>query len=435
MYSSLPKVAVVGRPNVGKSTLFNRIIGRRKAIVDDFPGVTRDRQYETTQWNGKVFELIDTGGFDLTHDQLNQQIYFQIDYALQEASVILLVVDAKAGLCPGDEIFLEKLRKYNKPILLVINKVDHEQRLQNSVDFANLGLAKTFPVCAETGMGTGDLLDGIAPYLTEQVQEAESVDMKIAIIGKPNVGKSTLFNQLIGEDRSIVMDMPGTTRDPLSVCIERGSKRYEFVDTAGIRRKKQAEDKVEKVAVLKALDSIDKAHVILCMLDASEEITSQDVRVINYALAKGRAMILLLNKWDLVKNTNFKTLQEQFKNNYETLRFIPMYNISAKSSYHVADIYKWMDEVYQAYNLRIGTGDLNEFFDEITERSPHPVNSGLYINLKYMTQVAVRPPQYIVFANHPDKVLASYTRYIENRLRERWGFVGVPIRIYYKKST
>ena len=429
------KVVIVGRPNVGKSTLFNRIIGRRQAIVDDWEGVTRDRQYGTTEWNGRGFMLVDTGGYDPMGERLAKAVAEQIRTALAEAELILFVVDGKIGLTNRELEFAKVLRKTGKNILLVVNKIDHEGLETQMQEFFKLGFDQVYPVAAESGRGIGDLLDALVLKLPEQANQAPTpADIKIALIGRPNVGKSTLLNQLIGEERAVVFDEPGTTRDPLSIFLESGSRLYELVDTAGIRRRKQTEGKVEKVSVLKALGMIEKSHVILILVDATKPIESQDLKVMNYAYKQGRGMAILLNKWDLVTKAKLAVLEKEFHDTYETLDFVPMLAISAKTGLNVNKIFPMVEKIFTNMNRRIPTGQLNKFFEAIIETHPHPTKSGLTINLKYMTQVAVRPPQFIVFCNHPNKILTSYIRFLENRLREAWDFAGVPLRINFQKS-
>ncbi|MBI2336939.1 MAG: ribosome biogenesis GTPase Der [Deltaproteobacteria bacterium] len=429
------KVVIVGRPNVGKSTLFNRIIGRRQAIVDDWEGVTRDRQYGTTEWNGRGFMLVDTGGYDPMGERLAKAVAEQIRAALAEASLVLFVVDGKIGLTNRELEFAKVLRKTGKPILLVVNKIDHEGLETQMQEFFKLGFDQVYPVAAESGRGIGDLLDALVLKLPEQANQAQTAaDIKIALIGRPNVGKSTLLNQMIGEERAVVFDEPGTTRDPLSIFLESGSRLYELVDTAGIRRRKQTEGKVEKVSVLKALGMIEKSHVILILVDATKPIESQDLKVMNYAYKQGRGMAILLNKWDLASKAKLAVLEKEFHDTYETLDFVPMLAISAKTGLNVNKIFPMVEKIFTNMNRRIPTGQLNKFFEAIIETHPHPTKSGLTINLKYMTQVAVRPPQFIVFCNHPNKILTSYIRFLENRLREAWDFTGAPLRINFQKS-
>jgi len=429
----LPKVAIVGRPNVGKSTLFNRLIGRRQAIVDDIPGVTRDRQYGPCDWEGRYFTVIDTGGFipgSAGAKGIEHAVRDQAMVAMLEADAIILVVDGRFGLAPADSEMADVLRKQKKPVLLAVNKIDSEKEEPLLAEFHRLGIKKIFPVSSETSRGISDLLDGLLkefPAPTED--ELRKVDLKMAIIGRPNVGKSTLLNAILGEDRAVVNEVAGTTRDPLNITLERGTRLYEIVDTAGVRRKGKTVEKLEKISVLKTFHAIDKAHLALLLIDAEEGVTAQDLTVLGEASDHGKAVILVLNKWDLVaKDRSLKEYQKRFESTYKRHAYIPMIALSAKTGRGVGNLFKLIDEVQENYQRRVGTGELNRVFQKAIGNHPHPVVSGQTINLSYMTQSGWSPPTFVVFANKPKMVTENYRRYLEGAIRKAFNFEGAPLR-------
>lgn len=430
----LPKVAIVGRPNVGKSTCFNRLTGKRKAIVDDMPGVTRDRQYGLVDWNGHSFWVIDTGGFDPKESQLEFKVSEQIQQACDEAALVLFLVDAKAGLLNEEVLLSKMLRKLNKPVILILNKVDHDEVLTS--DFYQLGFDLSESVSSESGRNFGEMLDLIVKNLNLKVQQNSiPSDIKIAIMGRPNVGKSSLLNQILGEERAVVHDQSGTTRDTMNIFIRHEDKIFEFVDTAGIRRRKQTEGKVEKVSIIKAQEAMDQAHVILIMVEGPKGLTAQDLRVLGYAEKAGKGIILIYNKWDLMPNgSSLEELRKDFLDRYPTLNFIRTRALSAKTGRGVKKLFTDILENYENCTRKISTSELNQFFEEIKESHPHPNQSGLNITLKYITQSGQNPPWFKIFMNHPKKILPSYLRYLENKMRKRWDFSGTPIRLVCVKK-
>ncbi len=428
----IPKIAIVGIPNVGKSTFFNRLIGRRQAIVDDIPGVTRDRQYGASDWNGRSFTVIDTGGFipESPSEGIESAVTRQALLAIAESSFILFVVDGRSSLRPAEEALAKALRKTNLPVILVVNKIDLPQHEKLLNDFFKLGFSSIFPIAADSGRGIGDLLD----HLVSQFPPAEEIsplksDIRLAIVGRPNVGKSTLLNALLGEERAIVHHEEGTTRDPLNILVERGTRRIEFVDTAGIRKKAQTKGKVEKVSVLKAMKSIEKADLVLVVLDASRDMTAQDLKVMGYAEEKGKGILIILNKWDLVSSeTHLKKFREHLETHYKRKDYIPMLAISAKTGRGVKNIYPWIDRLYENYTRDIGTGELNRVLQKAIQEVAPPTKSGLAVQIYYSTQKSSRPPAFILFSNRPKLVPEAYLRYLERVFRKKFDFVGVPIR-------
>jgi GTP-binding protein len=429
---SFPKIAIVGIPNVGKSTLFNRLIGRRQAIVDDIPGVTRDRQYGVSDWNGRAFTVIDTGGFipESPSEGIESAVTRQALLAIAESDFILLVGDGRSGLRPAEESLAKALRKTNIPVILVVNKVDLPQHEKFLHDFFKLGFSPIFPIAADSGRGLGDLLDHLVSNFPPAEENVPTpADLRLAIVGRPNVGKSTLLNALLGEERAIVHHEEGTTRDPLNILVERGTRRFEFVDTAGIRRKSQTKGKVEKVSVLKAMNSIGKADLALVVLDASKGLSAQDLKVMGYAEEKGKAILLVLNKWDLIKpGTTIKDYREYLQKRYKRKDYLPLLAISAKTGRGVKNIFSWIDKLYENYTRDISTGQLNRVLQKAVDEIPPPTKSGLGVQISYMTQKCNRPPSFLLFSNRPKLVPEAYLRYLEKILRKKFDFVGVPIR-------
>ncbi len=432
MITPLPKVAIVGRPNVGKSTLFNRLIGVKQAIVDDIPGVTRDRQYGTCDWDGQYFTVVDTGGFLPEVDQrsVEKAVRDQALLAVEEADAIVLVVDGRSGLVPSEEALAKLLRKTSKPVFLAVNKIDSAAQEAQVGEFQKLGFSHTLGISSETSRGVSDLLTAMLPALSRlEKSEVLASDLKLAIIGRPNVGKSTLLNALLGEERAVVHHQAGTTRDPLNVQIERGSRVLEIVDTAGIKRKAQTKGKLEKVSVLKALKSVDKSHMVLALLDATEGMTAQDAKVLSYAQERGKGVLLVLNKWDLVdRQFKLKDFRERFDLNYKRNEYVPLIAISAKTRRNLSNLYKLIDQVHENYLRRVGTGELNRVFQSAVRSNPHPTTSGQNIHLTYVTQSGWGPPTFVLFANKPKLVSRNYLRYLENVFRKKFEFTGSPIR-------
>lgn len=432
-------VAIVGRPNVGKSALFNRIVGQRIAIVEGEPGITRDRIYAQSEWAGRKFTLVDTGGIDFGEDDgFGALAREQAERAMEEADLLLFVVDARTGLLPADHEVAEVLRRSQKPVLLVANKVDDAAFTHAATEFFALGLGDPFSVSAEHGRGIGDLLDRVMERLPADVDEREEEnEIRIAVIGRPNVGKSSLVNRLLGEERSIVSDVPGTTRDAIDSSVERDGVRFTLVDTAGIRRRSRIEESVEHYSVIRALRAIDRSDVCLMLLDATELVTEQDKRIAGYAHEAGKAMIIIVNKWDLVEKDS-KTInkfEEKIRQQLGFLLYAPILFISAKTGQRVRHIFELAVYVANQHALRIPTGRLNQLVHDATMKRQPPSDKGLRLKVLYATQTGVKPPTIVLFVNEPKLMHYSYLRYIENQLREGFGFVGTPIVLRLRKRT
>ncbi|MDW7643512.1 MAG: ribosome biogenesis GTPase Der [Desulfuromonadales bacterium] len=431
-----PLVAIVGRPNVGKSTLFNRILGQRKAIVEDFPGVTRDRNYaEVTKYDAP-FILMDTGGFEpASEERLLVQMREQSQLAVEEADVILFVLDGREGLTPSDEEVAAMLRRVDKPVLFVVNKVDGPKQEEAMAEFYALGLDELHPVSAEHGVGVGDLVDAVLTHLPPaKAPEAETEEVRLAVIGRPNVGKSSLVNRLLGYERVVANPMAGTTRDSVDTPFTYNQKRYVLIDTAGIRRKGKVSQKLEKFSVIQALKAMDRSHVVLVVIDAEEGVTDQDLTVAGYAYEKGRAVILVVNKWDKIEKDN-KTLRqytEKLRMSFKFLPFAPIIFVSALTGQRVAKIMGEVEAVAAEFNRQVPTAALNRILEEAVRSHAPPVVQGTRLKFFYMTQTQVRPPTFVVFANKAEGIHFSYERYLQNKLREAFGFEGVPIRLIFR---
>ncbi len=432
-----PIVAIVGRPNVGKSTFFNRITRSRNAIVDDFPGVTRDRNYGDATWNDVVFTLVDTGGFlSDDKDDFANEIRFQVLQAIEDADVIILLLDGKAGISPYDRDVVEILRTTEKPVFYAVNKIDGLEQETNLYDFYSLGIKKLYPVSAEHRYGVNDFLDDLilAFPKSDSVQTEDMI--KLAVVGRPNVGKSSLINRILGEKRLLVSDIPGTTRDAIdSVCNING-KSYLLIDTAGIRRKGKVSKKIEKFSIIKALRSLDRCDVALIVIDAYEGITEHDITIAGYAFERGCGCIFLLNKWDLVEKDSKTALKyyEQLRMQAKFLSFSPIITISALTGQRVLKIFGLVEEVFSQYSARIGTGPLNKIFEQAIERTEPSLYRGRRIKFYYATQVSTGPPTFVCFVNYPDAVHFSYKRFLINQLRERLRLEYTPIRIKFRKK-
>jgi len=431
-----PIVAIVGRPNVGKSTLFNRLVGRRKAIVDDMPGVTRDRNYAQVDRFDVPFTLIDTGGFEpVSDDRMLQQMREQSQLAMEEADVILFIMDARQGLIPADREVAEMLRKVDKPVFFVLNKVEGEKQEAELGDFYALGVDNLYPISAEHNRGVDDLMDEVLASFprTGDAEEDEDVT-RIAVVGRPNVGKSSLVNRLLGYERVVANPVPGTTRDSVDSYFTCNKKRFQLIDTAGIRRKGRISLKVEKYSAVDALRSLDRADVALIVLDAEEGITDQDIRIAGYACEAGRACILVVNKWDLVKKDNSSTgkFTENLRIELKYLSYAPIVFVSALSGQRTGKILQMVNEVMEDYTKRISTSDLNRIFREAITSHHHPLHQGRRVKFYYATQVGTKPPKFAVFTNSPEGIQESYERYLANRFREAFGFSGTPIRFLFR---
>lgn len=431
-------VAIVGRPNVGKSTIFNRLIGERQAIIDDISGVTRDRNYGSSEWNGKVFTVIDTGGFVKNSDDIFEAaIRSQVQIAIDEAGIIVFVVDVTTGITDLDEEVASMLRRTEKPVLLMVNKVDNSQRMIEANEFWSLGFDETYFVSSLTGSGTGDLLDAVTEHLPNAGDEDdENQTPKFAIVGQPNVGKSSLTNALLGEDRNIVTDIAGTTRDSIHSLYSKFDKEFLLIDTAGIRKKAKVHEDLEFYSVMRAIKAIEEADVCLLMIDAQLGIEAQDMSIFRLAVKRNKGVVLLVNKWDLVeKETNTaRDLERNFRARLAPFNDLPIVFVSALEK---TRIFKAIDvalEVHENRKQKITTSKLNEVMLEAIERYPPPAHRGRFIKIKYITQLPTFYPSFAFFCNNPKHIKESYKNYLENHLRKSFNFTGVPINIYFRKK-
>ncbi len=428
-----PVLAVVGRPNVGKSTLVNRIIGRREAVVEDRPGVTRDRVSYDADWNGRVFTVVDTGGWDPDARGLAERIAGQAEVAVSLADAVLFVVDATVGITDADEAVVRILRASGKPVVLAANKVDDQRTEAEAYGLWNLGLGEPFCVSALHGRGSGDMLDAILAALPETpAQSFEEVGgpRRIAIVGKPNVGKSSLLNMLAQEDRVVVDNAAGTTVDPVDELITLGDKTWRFIDTAGIRKRVNQASGHEYYASLRTSTAIDRAEVAVLVLDGSETVSEQDMRIIQTIRDAGRAMVIAFNKWDLVDEERRYYLEREVERDLVQLKWAPRINFTARTGWHVDRLVPAIEKALEGWETRIGTGALNTFLGRLVAEHPHPVRSGKQPKILFGTQPSVAPPTFVLFTS--GKLEASYERFIERRLREEFGFVGTPIVIQQK---
>ncbi len=429
---SKPVVAIVGRANVGKSTLFNYLAGERLAIVDNMPGVTRDRLYSDAHWQEHEFSLIDTGGIEPhSNDQIRLFVREQAKIAIDTADVIIFLVDLQSGLTADDEEIAQLLRQSGKPVLLAVNKVDQVGDLPAGVyEFYNLGLGQVFPVSAAHRLGVGELLDALVEeFPPPQQDEQDKERIKVAVIGKPNAGKSSLVNYMLGEERLIVTDIPGTTRDAIDSLLDNDYGSYTFIDTAGMRKKSRIDSSVEKYSTIRSLAAVERADVCLIMIDAAEGVTEQDTKVAGHAHNQGKASILVVNKWDLVeKEGNVQTRwQNQLRTAFSFMPYAPILMISAKTGQRVDDLFGLINQINEQAGRRVSTGVLNDLVNEAVAMTPPPQDKGRQLRIYYATQVGVKPPQFALFINDRKLMHFSYERYLENQLRRSFGFTGTPV--------
>ena len=432
-----PIVAIVGRPNVGKSTLFNRLAGQRISIVQDTPGVTRDRVYAGAEWLSHNFNIIDTGGIEPEReDIIVKQMRRQANIAIETADVIVFVVDGKEGLTPADHEVANMLRKSKKPVVLVVNKVDSLREEENGWEFYNLGIGEPITISASQGLGIGDMLDRIVEGFGDyKVDEEDDEYIRIAMIGKPNVGKSSLINRLLGEERLIVSNIPGTTRDSIDSNLENDLGKFILVDTAGIRRKSKVKEEIERYSVIRTYTAIERADVCILMIDATEGITEQDEKIIGYAHELNKAIMVIVNKWDLIEKDD-KTMQKYKEDLAASLKFLKYAKylfISAKTGQRTHKVLEVAKECYDNYSKRIGTGVLNEVINRAVLMNEPPLVSLKRMKIYYATQVATKPPKFIFFVNDNNARHFSYTRYLENQLRDSFDFSGTGIQIEYRE--
>lgn len=429
-------VAVVGRPNVGKSTLFNRLIGQRQAIIDDFSGVTRDRQYGSSYWNGKTFTVVDTGGFvQGSDDVFEKAIRSQVEIAIAEASTIVFMVDCTTGITDLDEDVANMLRKGNKPVYLAVNKVDNNARLLEANEFWSLGFENTFFLSSITGSGTGELLDAVVEDMEKE--EEETIDIpKFAIVGQPNVGKSSFTNALLGDDRNIVTDIAGTTRDSIHSVYKKFDKEFMLIDTAGMRKKAKVHENLEFYSVMRAIKSIEESDVCFLLIDAQTGVEAQDMKIFRLAQQRNKGMVILVNKWDLIeKETNTaRDMEREIRDKIAPFNDIPIVFMSVKEKQRIFKAIEQGVRVFENRTRKIRTSDLNELMQEKIERVPPPTYRGSYVKIKYVTQLPIHYPAFAFFCNNPKHLRESYKNYLENQLRESYDFSGVPITIHFRKK-
>jgi GTPase len=436
-----PIVAIIGRPNVGKSTFFNRVTKSRDALVENFPGVTRDRIYGDARWNDLEFTLIDTGGFTEAEDGFAPQIRHQVQQALEDADVVIFMLDGKGGISPFDQDLVQMLRAITKPVMVVVNKIDGIEQEKSIYDFYSLGIEDPYPVSAEHGYGMHDFLDSLTErlsrILTSTAGDSNEDAIGIAVVGRPNVGKSSLINAILGKDRHLVSDIPGTTRDAVDSEFQKDGRLYRFIDTAGIRRKGKVRQKLEKFSVIKALRSLDRCDVALMVIDADAGITEQDINIAGYAYDRGCGCIFLLNKWDLVeKDSNTaKEFQEKVREAAKFLNFAPVLTISALTGTRIRKIFDLVDSVYGQFDTRVGTGQLNRIIEKATQKNEPSLVRGKRLKYYYATQITTKPPTFVCFVNYPKAVHFSYKRYLMNQIRMGTGLDHTPIRLLFRQRT
>ncbi|MCR5176578.1 MAG: ribosome biogenesis GTPase Der [Anaerovibrio sp.] len=431
---SKPIVAIVGRPNVGKSTLFNQIGKRRVSIVDDMPGVTRDRIYMDAEWLNHTFTMIDTGGIEFDEsDQILRSMRYQAKLAMEEADVIVFVVDGRSGLTSADEEVGHMLRAAKKTVILAVNKVDSQQLESNIYEFYNLGLGDPLGISASNALGLGDLLDAVVEAFPEKDgEEKEADEISIAVIGRPNVGKSSIVNALIGEERVIVSDVAGTTRDAIDTHFKADDIKFMLIDTAGMRRKGKIDEAVERYSVLRSLRAVDRADVVLMVIDAFEGITEQDKKIAGYAHESGKGVIIVVNKWDIYPDKDDKStlrFTEDLRDELGFLQYAPILYTSALTHQRISRITELVKYVADQQSMRIQTSVLNELIRDAVSVNPPPSHRGKQLKIYFMTQADIKPPRFIVFVNDPELMHFSYLRFIENRLRESFGFEGTPLKL------
>lgn len=431
-------VAIVGRPNVGKSTIFNRIIGDRLAIVEDKPGITRDRLYGNAEWSGIPFGVIDTGGIEISEDEMLKSIRVQAELAIAEADLIIFMADGKAGITPADKEVAELLFRSRKPIVLAVNKIDNTQRISDIYEFYELGFGDPIAISGAHGVGIGDLLDEVIAKLPiHEDDEYEEDTIKFSLIGRPNVGKSSLVNAMLGEDRVIVSNVAGTTRDAIDTPLEKDGQKYVIIDTAGIRKRGKVYESTEKYSVMRAMKAIERSDVVLIVINGEEGIIEQDKHIAGYAHEAGKACIFVVNKWDIVEKDE-KTMQhfaQKIRDHFLFMTYAPILFVSAMSKKRLHKLLPLINHVSEQHSMRVQTHVLNDLIYDAVTVTPPPTDKGRRLKISYATQVAVKPPTFILFVNNPELMHFSYERFLENKIRAAFTFEGTPIRIMLRKKS
>lgn len=433
MKMAKPVIAIVGRPNVGKSTIFNRIVGERISIVEDIPGVTRDRIYSSAEWLNHDFNIIDTGGIDLGDEPFLEQIRQQAEIAIDEADVIIFLTNGREGVTAADEEVAKILYKAKKPVVLAVNKIDNPEMRGQIFDFYSLGFGEPFPISGSHGLGLGDLLDEAAKHFPKRDAKDYNDDVTcFSLIGRPNVGKSSLVNAILGEDRVIVSDISGTTRDAIDSSLTYNGQKYVIIDTAGMRKKGKVYETTEKYSVLRALRAIERSDVVLVVINAEEGIIEQDKKIAGYAHEAGRAVIIVVNKWDAVEKDEktMKEFQQKIREHFLFLDYAPIVFLSAKTKKRIHTLMPMIDLASENHSRRVDTSILNDVIMDAVAMNPTPTDKGRRLKIYYTTQVSVKPPTFVVFVNEPELLHFSYERFLENRIREAFGFEGTPIKIF-----
>jgi GTPase len=427
-----PVVAIVGRPNVGKSTIFNRIVGERISIVEDVPGVTRDRIYSSAEWLNTEFNIIDTGGIEIGDEPFLEQIRQQAEIAIDEADVILFITNGREGITAADEEVAKILYKSNKPVVLAVNKIDNPEMREQIFDFYSLGFGEPYPISGSHGIGLGDVLDAVVSHFPKKdVKEYEDDVIKFCLIGRPNVGKSSLVNAILGEERVIVSDIAGTTRDAVDTPYTYNGQKYVIIDTAGMRKKGKIYESTEKYSVLRALRAIERSDVVLVVLNAEEGIREQDKRIAGYAHEAGRAIVIVVNKWDAIEKDEktMRQFEQKIRDHFLFLDYAPIVFLSAKTKKRLHTLLPMINMASENHALRIQSSVLNDVIMDAVAMNPTPTDNGRRLKIFYATQVAVKPPTIVIFVNDPELLHFSYERFLENRIRDAFGFEGTPIKI------